>query len=135
MRKILTFLTMLCTLGMAGAAMAHTVTFNWTWPTTNQDGTALALSAITAATIYDTTTSVPMPGSPGTAVICVVSPLPPTAATGTCTTGTIAAGTHTYELEVSNSTGLGAPTSILQVVVPQSTPNAATNFTATVNNP
>lgn len=117
-------------------AHAHTITFNWTWPTTNQDGTALALSAITAATIYDATQ--PSPGAPGTVVPCTVTPLPPTAATGTCTTGTIAAGTHGYILEVSSSVGLGAPvpaTGSLQVIVPQSTPSAATGFSATVNNP
>lgn len=132
MRKTL-FITAAIILGVMPAA-AHTITFTWTWPTTKVDGTAMPLSSYGAFTVFDT--SVPTPGSPGTPVACPIT-LPPTTATGTCTTGTITASGHSYVATtqdnatppnfapVSNSVG--------PMIIPLSGPAAITNLSATVN--
>lgn len=118
-------------LGLAAVvpAMAYTLTFNWTWPTTRTDGSALALSSIGGATIYDT--SVPVSGQPGTVVACPMT-FPPTAAAGTCTTGTIAAGNHTYVIEVQDNSSpadVSASSNAVSVTVPLAPPSAVTNLT------
>lgn len=119
---------------LAGVAAAHTITFTWTWPTARVDGSALALSAIGSVTIYDA--SLPVPGAPGTVVTCNAGTFPPTATTGTCTTGTETAGNHSFIAVVNDNTSppnVGVATMALPVTVPLSGPAAPTNFAATIN--
>lgn len=118
---------------LSTAAQAHTITLTWTWPTLRTDGTALPLSAIGGFVVYDT--SLPTPGAPGTVVACTVT-LPPTTATGMCTTGTLAAGTHGFVATVSDNASppdVSAVSNAASAVIAQTGPAAITNLTATVN--
>jgi hypothetical protein len=120
-------------LGSAAIAQAHTITFTWTWPTLRVDGTALPLSAIGSFVVYDT--SLPAPGAPGTVVACAVT-VPPTTATGTCTTGTLTAGSHAFVAIVSDNASppdASAVSNSASAVIAASGPAAITNLTATVN--
>ena len=108
-----------------GDANAVTKTFNWTWPTTRTDGTALALSAIGGVAIYDTST--PVPGAPGTLVACPTT-IPPTTANGTCQAN-VTAG-HSFVATVSDTASPPDVSAVSNTVtVPLSNPSAITNLT------
>jgi hypothetical protein len=127
-------LALLFSAGVA-EAQAHTITFTWTWPTMRQDGTALPLSQIANAVIYDT--SKPQPGQPGTVVPCDTTlTFPPTTATATCTTGTISGSTDNYIVEVSDNSmppQTSGPSNVVSVPVPLSAPVAVANLSFHVN--
>lgn len=116
------------------SAYAGTVTITWTWPTARADSTALPLTAIAGFALFDTT--VPVPGFPGTMVACAVT-LPPTTATGTCTTGPAAGGNHSYVITINDNstpTQFSVPsTPPATVTVPSSAPNPVTNVKAIAN--
>jgi hypothetical protein len=106
-------------------AYAVTKTFNWTWPTTRTDGTALALTGIGGLTVYDT--SVPVPGLPGTVVACPTT-IPPTTATGTCS-GNVTPG-HSFGAVVFDTASPQDASAVSNTVtVPFSAPSAITNLT------
>jgi hypothetical protein len=111
---------------VTGAAQAATGT--WNWPVTRTDGTALQLSSIGGFTIYDT--SLPVPGLPGTVIACPVT-LPPTTATGTCTSTIAAVPGHTYGAIVSDTASPPDVSALSNVVtIPAlAPPSAITNFT------
>ncbi len=125
MRKILTLFAALCALGLAaGDALAVTKTFTWTWPTVRTDGSSLPLSQIGAFTLLDT--SAPLPGQPGTSVVCTTT-IPPTTATGTCQAN-VTAG-HSFVATVSDTAippDAGAISNT--VTVPFSAPAAITDL-------
>lgn len=105
-------------------AAAVVKTASWTWPTARTDGTTLPLTAIGAATIYDT--SVPVPGAPGTVVPCTLT-FPPTTPTASCSVNVI--GGHSFVLTVSdNATPPDVSGVSNSVTVPLSVPVAVTNF-------
>ncbi|HEX8838260.1 MAG TPA: hypothetical protein VF748_15060 [Candidatus Acidoferrum sp.] len=125
MKKILALAALLVLgLGVETAA-AVTKTFNWTWPTTRTDGTALALTGIGGVTLYDT--SLPSPGTPGTVVACPAT-IPPTTATGTCQAN-VTPG-HSFGITVSDTASPPDVSAISNIVsVPLSAPSAVTNLT------
>jgi hypothetical protein len=125
MRKILLLATLFVLgLGVCEAAAA-TKTFSWLWPTARTDGTALALTGIGGAIVYDT--SLQVPGLPGTVVACPVT-IPPTTASGTCQAN-VTSG-HTFGVVVLD-TASPQDASVLSntATVPFAAPNPATNFT------
>lgn len=107
-------------------ASAVVKTASWTWPTLRTDGTALPLTAIGNATIYDTTAAVP--GQPGTVVPCTTAlTFPPTTANASCPVNVITG--HSFVLTVSdNSTPPDVSGVSNTVTVPLSVPVAVTNF-------
>lgn len=121
-----TALALLLVLGLgAREAAAVTKTFNWTWPTTRTDGSALPLSQIGGLTLYDTT--VPVPNLPGQAVACPAT-IPPTTATGTCQAN-VTAG-HSFVVttqDTANPPDVSAASN--SVTVPLTAPSAITNLT------
>lgn len=120
--------------GSSAKAQGHTVTLTWTWPTTRGDGSALALSAIGSITIFDSFT--PVPGAPGTAITCNAGTFPPTATTGSCTTGVLAAGLHGFTAQVFDTSSpplAGADSVTVSVTVPLSGPAAVTNLAGKLN--
>lgn len=133
MKKTLLLATFLA-LGLGGAAAAqqtsHTVTLTWTWPTTRADGSALALSAIGSVTIVDTISGAPG----GNAITCSAGTFPPTATTGTCTTGALVAGVHSFTAQVFDTSGdAGTVSAAVSVTVPLSGPAAVANLAAKLN--
>jgi hypothetical protein len=98
MRKTLTLLATLCALGLPlGGVNAGSAT--WSWPTQRTDNTALPLSAIGGFTVYDT--SVATPGLPGNPVTGCAAPIPPTTATGSCTTAFVVG--HIYAIVIGDT--------------------------------
>lgn len=107
-----------------GDAAAVTKTFNWTWPTTRTDGSALALSGIGGFALYDA--SVPAPGLPGTLVSCPTT-IPPTTANGTCQANVT--GGHSFVATVSDTASPPDVSAVSNtVLVPQAAPSAITNL-------
>lgn len=141
MRKTAILLAMLCALGLAAggakAQTSHTETLTWTWPTLRADGvTALPLSQIGSIAIYDSAAAPPAPGVPGVAIPCNAGTMPPTAATGSCTTGGLTSGQHNFTAVVSDNASPanpGAASSVVTVTVPLAGPAAVSNFVGTLH--
>ena len=100
-----------------------TEAFTWTYPTQRTDGTPLALTDIGSAQIFDS-------ASPGAPIGSVAGP--PTAPTGSFTTGPLGAGAHSFTVVIVDTAGDSSlPSNAVTQTVAVAPPAAVTDFAGT----
>jgi hypothetical protein len=128
--KRFTRLALAAALLLSASAIAQAGIATWTWPTQRTDNSALPLSAIGGFTVYDT--NLPVPGLPGTPVTGCTATIPPTTATGSCTTAFTVG--HVYALVVGDNAtppNLSAAALATATGVVLAPPKAVTGFSVT----